>query len=552
MLLDELAAMRNLLTIAPALFVAACSGGPDAYREPPVLKVTSPQRSLVQGDAGNITVTGTVAPNELGTPVEKVLVNNVQANLNGDGTWQAVIQVQEGATLIETVARDKDGGQAFDTRAVHAGEIRQAGANIDNAVTAAMSAKAFQKISAAAGPMIEGLDIGAMIAPMQPMQHSGDSGGEDCLFERVFINDINFSNVDIQLIPVQGGLSFRAQIDGLDVPGYARYAVACVDGQTNLRVTADRVVVAGTLLVSPNGMQGFKTDLVDQTVQMTNFRFNASGIPGTILDMIDINSTIQTVIAKGAELAMEPAMNAALGGLAGPKSLNVLGKDMTVAVSPSDISFDASGALVTMNMSMSIAGTESAQYIYTNNGLPSMESGDGFALGIADDLANGMMAQAKALGLLNLSMPAVGGTFDAANIEMTLPPMISADPTDGTMKIILGDMIATFTQKGVPVAKAAINAKIDLKIDEAGNGYAVAINLGQPNIKFTVLDDIENVSRMSDEDLAKASQACLGAQIEHISALLVNIPLPAVAGLQMRNLSVGSDNGYVMVRGTLE
>jgi hypothetical protein len=222
--------MRNLLTIVPALSLlvaVGCDGGPADYRDPPILKVTSPQRSLIQSGAGEITVTGTVAPNLDGVPVQKVLVNNVAANLNGDGTWQATIQVGEGATFIETVARDEAGGEAFDTRAVHAGEVRTAGASIDNAVTASMSTDAFAKISAAAGPIVKGLSIGEMIAPMQPMQHAGDADGEDCLFERVFINDIKFSDVQISLIPVQGGLSFRAQIDGLDVPGFARYAVAC-------------------------------------------------------------------------------------------------------------------------------------------------------------------------------------------------------------------------------------------------------------------------------------------------------------------------------------
>lgn len=545
--------MRNLLAIAPAaLLVVACGSSPDEYRDPPVLKVTSPKRSLVQTGAGQIMVTGTVAPNELGVPVQKVSVNNVQANLNADGTWQATIQVSEGASLIETVAQDDEGTKAYDTRAVHAGDVRTAGANIENAITASMSTQAFEKISAAAGPMIKGMDLGAMLAPMQPMQHSGDANGEDCLFERVFINDIKFSDVSISLIPVQGGISFRAQIDGLDVPGYARYAVACLSGQTNLRVTADQVVVSGTLLVTPNGMQGFTTDLVDQTVSLTNFQFNASGIPGTIIDMIGMDSAIQAIVAKGAELAMEPAMNSAMGGLAGPKQLDVLGRKINMAIAPRDISFDPAGALVTMDMSMLIGGAETAQFIYTENGMPAVDPGEGFQLGLADDLVNQMMSQAKALGLMNLEMPALGGTFDSTAIEMTLPPMISADPADGSMKIILGDMTATYKSKGQPVAKAAINAKIDLKIEAAGNGYAVALKLGTPVIKFTVLDDIENISRLTDADLAKASEVCLNAQIDHISSLLVNIPLPSLAGLQMRNLTVGSDNGYVMVKGTLE
>ncbi len=552
MLLFTSSAMRNLFaTIAPALLIA-CSSGPAEIKDPPILKVTSPERSLLKSGAGDVVVSGTVQPNLDGIPVKKVTVNNVAANVAADGTWSATVQVQEGASFIDTIATDEEGGKATDTRAVHAGSIRNAGASIDNAVTAAMSTQAFAKISAAAGPIVKGIDIAAMLEPMQPMQHAGDETGPDCLYERVYVTDVKFSDVQIQLIPQQGGIAFRFQVDGLDVPGRADYAVACLDGSNNIRVTASRVVVAGTLLVSPNGMQGFKTDLVDQEVTLTGLNVAASGVPGTILGMIDFSGWISSVIGKGAELAMEPMMNAALGGLAGPKELSLLGKTMTMQAEPSDITFDNSGALVTMNMSMLIGGAEGAQYIDTANGNPVMDPGNGFQIGLADDLANQMMTQANKLGLLNLEMPAAGGTFDSTAIAMTLPPMISANPTDGSMQVVLGDMIATYKAQGTPVAKAAINAKIALKVTTAANGYAVALELGKPELQFDVLDDISNETRLLDADLAAASEACLDAQIAHISALLVNIPLPAVAGLQMRNLTVGSDNGYVMVKGTLE
>jgi hypothetical protein len=544
--------MRNLLTFATALTFAACTSGAGEFHDPPTLKVTSPQRSLVQAGAGAVTVTGTVTPNADGVAVDQVEVNGVPATVNPDGSFQATIQVREGATLIETVARDAEGGEAYDTRAVHAGELRTAGATVERALTASMSTDAFARISAAAGPMIQGMDLGAMVAPLQPMQHSGDSDGEDCLFERVFIDDIRMANISLSLVPQQGGIAFRAELDGLDVPGHVRYAVACVSGDNDIRVTADRVVVSGTLLVSPNGMQGFKTDLVDQNVELANLQLSASGIPGTILDMIDIESAIQPILAKGAELFMEPAMNSALGGLAGPQQLDVLGHPLTVQVAPSDISFDPSGALVTMDMTMLLGGGESSQFVFTANGLPAMDPGNGFQLGLADDLANQMMSQAAALGLLNLSMPAEGGTFDSTDISMTLPPMISADPRDGAMKVILGDMIVTYKSGSTPVGKAAVSAVLDLKIEPAANGYAVALKLGKPEIHFNVLDDIPNVTRLSDADLAKASEVCLEAQIGHITALLVNIPLPRLAGLQPRNLSVGADSGYVMVKGTLE
>ncbi len=551
--------MPRLLATALALgtlgLIGSACAAPENLPEPPVLKVTSPQRSLQQSGAGQIRVTGTVAPNLDGTPVEKVLVNNVQATLSPDGSFQALIDVQEGATLIHTVARDAAGTEASDTRAVHAGELRNAGANVERAVAAAISAQAFAKISAAAGPLIEGMDLGAMIKPMQPMIRSGDPadlGDEDCLFARGYIDDVNFSNIELALIPKQGGITFRAQIDGLDVPGHARWSVACPKFTTNFRVRATQVVIGGTLLVKPNGVSGFKTDLTNPQVTLTGLDISADGIPGTILDMLDLGSRIQGILAFGAQLAMEPLMNSALGALAGPKQLDVLGKTLSMEMAPAAITFAPTGGVVELDMKMMIAGAESAKFVYTPNGMPNLDPGTGFQIGLADDLANEMMAEAAALGVLNLSMAKDAGTFDKIDLSMTLPPMISADPADGSMQVILGDTIATFVNAGTPVGKAAINARIGLKINSAANGYGVALELGEPVLHVTTLDDIANDTRFSDNDLARTIEAGLRGQIESISKLLVSIPLPQVAGLQMRNLSVGSDDGYVMVQGQFE
>jgi hypothetical protein len=252
-------------------------------------------------------------------------------------------------------------------------------------------------------------------------------------------------------------------------------------------------------------------------------------------------------------MAMKPMMNQALGALGGPQTLDLLGKKIDVQVAPADVFFDANGGLVVMDMKMVIQGTESAKgFIYTENGLPQLDPGQGFQIGLADDLANQMMGQAGAIGLFNLHVPASGGTFDNTEMAMTLPPMISADPADGKMKVILGDMIATFTSQGTPVAKAAISASIDLKIESANNGYGVAIQLGTPEIHVTTLDDIDNATRLQDGDLARSVEAALTAQIASISKLLTGIPLPSIGGLQMRDLSVGSDDGYVIVQGAFE
>jgi hypothetical protein len=547
--------MRNLLLATSfALLASACNDEVGALKEPPVLKVTSPQRSFIRDHAGSLLVTGTVAPSIEGTPVDKVMVNGVAATVGADGSWTATIDVKAGATLIVTEATDKEGGKATDTRSIEAGELRMPGANIENALTTAISKNAFAKIAGAAGTIVKGMDFAPMLAPMNPMMHAGDESGEDCLFARLNVNDFNMTNATITLVPVVGGLSFSAKLDGVDIPGSARYAVACVDGSNTVRVQATSVLVKGTLTVTPDGMRGFKTDLANPVVQITGLNITASGLPGAVLDMIPLDSLIQRVAPTAAKLFMGPMVNKALGGLSGPKQLMVLGKTITVEVDPSDVMFDADGGLVTLDTKMLIGGTENSKgFIFTDNGYPNMDPGNGLQLGLADDLANSMLSQLVATGMLNLHMPAQGGTFDGTEMQMTSPPMISADPASGKMRLVLPDMIATFTLQGTPVGRAAINATVDLEISPANNGYGIAIELGKPVIHANTLDDIPNQTLLTDADLARAVELCLDGQIGSVSALLGAIPLPSMpGGLTMKDMSVSSDDGYVMMKGTLE
>ncbi len=543
--------MRNLLVAS--LLVSACTSGPSEIPNPPVLTITSPARSLIQDHAGTVTVTGTVAPNAEGVPVAKVSVNNVVANVGADGAFSIDIDIKPGATLLHTEALDADGGKATDTRSVEAGDLRAPGANIERAVTTALSKEAFAKIAGAAGPLIKGLDLKPMLAPLQPMVHSGDESGPDCLYGQLYVDDVKMTNAIIQLVPVTGGLQFTAEIDGLDVPGRMKYAVACVSGNNTTEIRATKVVVAGTLLVSPDGMNGFATELANPTVQLTGLDISASGVPGAILNIIPLDSAIQYIVPKVAGMFMKPMLNTALGALAGPKQVDVLGKTLTVQVSPSDISFTNDGGLVTLDMKMLIGGAEAGKgFIFTANGQPQMDPGTGMQLGIADDLANSMLAQAGTLGLLNLTLPAEGGTFDSNTMAMTSPPMISADPADGKMRLVLPDMILTFLNGSTPVAKAAMNASIDLQIQPANSGFGVAIKLGTPTVDVDVLDDIANETRFTNDDLSTAVKLDLDNQITSISALLGGIPLPAMAGLQMKDLSVTGADGYVMVKGSLQ
>ena len=546
--------MRTLtLASGLTLLVAACSSGAGMQADSPVLQVTSPMRSLIQDHAGSILVTGTVAPGEDGSPVQQVTVNGAPATVGADGSFTAAVQIQPGASFIHTEATTAKGGKATDTRSVEAGELRAPGANIDSAITAAISTEAFAKISDVASTMIQQTDMAALLAPMQPMVHVGDPNGEDCLFARLYVDNLTMTNAKLSLVPTDGGISFYAELDGLDVPGHMRYAVACLSGQNTVDVSADQVTISGTLLVTPDGMNGFTTQLTNQNVGLSGLNISASGIPGDVLSMLPLDSVLQLIVPKAAEMFMGPMMNKALGALAGPKQLTVAGKTIDIQISPSNIAFTSGEGDVALDASLLIEGAEGSRgYVYTDNGTPTMSPGMGLQLGIADDLANEMMSQFAALGMINITQAQPGGTFDSVQLTPTSPPMISADPTDGKMRVFLPDMTATFLLQGQAVAKAALNVKLDIKIASANNGYGVALQLGEPTIYLDVLPDMPNGTGLTDEDLQKSIQLALGGQIDSLSALLTSIPLPQMFGLTLRDVSVGATDGYVMVNATLQ
>jgi hypothetical protein len=376
--------------------------------------------------------------------------------------------------------------------------------------------------------------------------------GGGSTFANASIDDVKLGDIKIALSPVDGGLAFRAEIDQLDVPAHADYALLGVGGSDTVRITADKIVIAGTLDVAPNGTAGFKTKIASPDVQLTNLKIAASGIPGAIINLLDLNAAIKRILPTVAELAMNPLMNQALGALGGPQQLAVLGKQIDLQVAPAALSFDPTGAVVELNMKVMIAGSEASPgFVFTENGAAAIDPASGFQIGVADDLANEMLAELKATGTLDLSVPAPGGLFDTAQLHMTLPPSISADATDGNLRLILGDMEATFVNHGQPVARAAINARLDLKVSPLANGASVALQLGTPEIHIDVLDDVANATGFTDDQLANATTVLLDGQIDSISQLLVSIPLPLIAGLNVNGLSIGSDHGYVTVKGQL-
>jgi hypothetical protein len=527
------------LALALVFTAAACM---PPLAPPPDLQVTSPERGLIQqnGEA-SVVVTGRALPGPDGSPIYKVIVNDQQATVGADGSFRVTVPTPSGALLLKTVALSMDGGKAVDARAVQVGEIRQAGGMIPGAISVALSADAFALISKAASDSINTLDLAPLVPPISY------GGGTANL--KMTVSQLTLGDVTINLIPTNGGLQIAVQIDSLTAKARAAYAGTLVpDGSTDITVAAQQISFTGTLVVTPTAT-GFTTSLSAPNISSTGLDVNASGLAGTILDLLmdNLSGTIASIAKSSIGGVIDPALNKALGGLKAPRSLSVLGYDLTVAASANQFQFSSAGALASLNLSTGIALEQMPNYVFTQNSEVPLDLGYGVQLAVADDLVNNMLAQIHATGLLAQSFEKNFEIFDKASIDIQMPPMLSASTEDGSVRLVLGDMILTAMDGDQVVVRAAVNAAVDVSVDRGTTDSEIAIRLGQADVVVNLLDDPENPSQITAEELTGASGAGIDVQVKNMDAFLVNAPVPSFAGVTASNFELHGDGGYVVL-----
>jgi hypothetical protein len=242
---------------------------------------------------------------------------------------------------------------------------------------------------------------------------------------------------------------------------------------------------------------------------------------------------------------MSPLINQALGSLAGPKRVVVGGETIDFEVATDAVAFDVTGAQVALDTRMTLAGG-SARFIYTPNDPILLDSATGFAIGIADDAVNQLLSSVTDAGLLNLTMPAIGGTFDTTNITATLPPMVVADLATGKLRLLAGDLLMAFRYQGVDVAHVALSIATEISASPSANG--VMLQIGKPEVYADVLD---NTTGYADADKEAIIKLVVDKQVELLSLLFGNIPLPALAGVTLRETRVEAGAGFAKVIGAL-
>lgn len=541
----------HLVAVASlAVSAVACTNDLGPRPEPPVLNVTAPARGLMQEGLSTVQVTGTVAPSPSGSPVTKVEVNGVIAEVAPDGAWSALVTVRPGPNFIATTATAADGGVADDTRGVVTGRFLPYDTQIANALSAGLSKEAFATLADTAEQLIATTDLGALVMPMNPVVKKGlaSDGSEDCLYGKVSVRPgLDLSTADLAIVPGDAGLALDATIHDLYIPLHARYAAVCIDGDTDITIRATTARIRGTIAVTAaNGR--FDVKLEGAQVSFTGFDLSASGVPGAVISLLDLNNEIGKVLANAMEKMMGPMVQQAIAGVhIGPQTLSLLGKDVTVEVAAAGVGFDETGAEIALDSKITVAGSD-RKFLFTEDQVPPSRGANGFQLAVADDTMNQLLTGFWAAGGLDLTIPKNLGNYDAITLEAKLPPIVTAGP-EGTLHITMPDLIAHLTNRGDEITVVAMNVDMGLKVQpNPSNPNIAQLSIEPPRI---VADVISDLSGMPDESIENLLPFMIDHELQTFAPLLAAVPIPAVAGIRVSNLSIGTTGGYVTVAGDI-
>jgi hypothetical protein len=399
-----------------------------------------------------------------------------------------------------------------------------------------------------------------MVQPMNPVVDYGTTNHvPDCLYAQAKITGFDVGKATISLAPQTGGLYIDATLENLQIATHLQWAISCFDGSRDVMVGASKIRVKGLFAVGIKPGGEFDIKLQNPSVTVTGFNVDLGGVPQEIIDYLDLDTKMGPVVGWATERFVVPMLNNSFNALNETKTIDVLGKKIDIALAPSRIDFDVVGAVIILDSELRAQGDSmSPGFVYVANTVPAMDKSQGFQLAIADDAANQLLSSmwaAKALeagiDLKTGSYGEVGKLYDRVEIATKVPPFI--DATGDSLKLTIGDMMATFKNGESVATQIAINAEVELKVVNAPNNAGLRLDVGSPTIYVDVLDeDVDGANALSNAQFEAVASFALGRVVAVGSGSVGAIPLPAAGGVAVKDVKVSQQTGYLVVDGDVQ
>ena len=529
---------------------------------PPVLTVIAPERGHT-AQTQSVRVYGQVSDVE-GGPVG-VAINGVAVQVAADGSFDTTINLPAGLTLIQSVATDESGNETTDTRAVLAGELAPIDRPVREAMAAHLGTETFNALGDLTAGFVQRTDLGAIAGSVNPVVDKGGS----CLGVKVNVDDIRKSGTEVQLSPMGGGVQVTLSVTDLEVDMTADYEFSCFGNDAGVYLDADRFTITGMMNIDLTEAGDFDISLVGTSARFEGFSLDVGVIPSSVVEFFvdDIDQKIADMIAGQVEDMVPSMASGFLANLTGSSlELEVLGRTMTVAVTPTLADFTTAGGLIALDTDIRVLDATGG-YVFTPRPMPSpgalSAAGQGFRLAFADDAINQVLTSLHAAGALELSMPLgegdpagsiLGSLADRLDVHMPLPPMVRADLDSGKIDVVIGDLIAeivdeTESGEGV-VTKVAISARIELSV--AVSGGRIVMQTAAPEVWVDVLTDgVTGTNPLNYDQVEVLASAAVKNLAGMTDNFLKEIPIPVFSGTSVTETSFEPMDGYVIIGGSL-
>jgi len=144
----------------------------------------------------------------------------------------------------------------------------------------------------------------------------------------------------------------------------------------------------------------------------------------------------------------------------------------------------------------------------------------------------------------------IGTLFDSVTIAADAPPYIDASGSGLVMTI--GDLMGTFKNGDTTTTEIAINAQVDVQVQTNADG-SISLNVGDPTTYVDVLDQgVSGANELSNSQFEALTSFALARVIAIGSGELGAIPMPAIGGVSVQNVSIAPQTGYLVVDGTVQ
>lgn len=550
----------------------------------PDLVLTSPARGEHTTQA-MVRVEGNVTDAQ--SQVAYLLVNGTPVQVAAGGAFTQVVPVTQGLNIIDVEAGDLAGNKTRTVLPVVAGAFRPEGQLVGDALAARLNQPAFDAAERLAEQQLAAVPVGAIITAQNPLY----DGGNVLANVQVNATGASVGAPDLELQPRAGALGVRAVVNAIEVRTRATGRVSGIPYGLTINVTATRAVLTADANVAVGTGGAVTTTLDNVQVTLEGFRFDIRGIP-TFLENLARNAVrtrVERMIRTQVERAVPGEVNKLIAGANGPITRTILGKPVTMRLSPRSVAFDASGCSVVCDGDVSLPAAQGAPTtpgsLVTPGAPPALGLTPAVHLSLNDDLLNRAAHAAWRGGLMNLSISPTNVTalglpaaipLDAFTLVAFFPQLAPfarpGDPLElevsagtpailrtraggqaGTLEAGLGDLtisiyIAPAGQPRRLVLKAGTQARIGVQPSVTNNRVQLAV-VGQP----TLVTDVFETPLVPLDQLAVETflDTVLPPVVQLLPRLWSGFPLPVHPQLTLSNLQVVPQGDFVTVRGDL-